>query len=170
MLSREEVARFLEAASGVKYKAAFSAAYGAGLRVSEVAALKVSDIDSERMLLRIEQGRELVPKVVMLRAAAFMPAPDHSPAPASRRCDGPQSGRYALVFTPGDHGSTFGGNPIAAAVGLAALDTLIDERLIERTSAVGAHLLSRLASIKSPIIREVRGRGRFAGVDRTRQG
>ena len=57
VLSPEEVARFLEAAPGVKYKAAFSAAYGAGLRVSEVAALKVSDIDSERMLLRIEQGK-----------------------------------------------------------------------------------------------------------------
>ena len=56
VLSREEVARFLEAAPGVKYKAAFSAAYGAGPRVSEVAALKVSDINSERMLLRIEQG------------------------------------------------------------------------------------------------------------------
>ena len=57
VLSPEEVARFLEAAPGVKYKAAFSAAYGAGLRVSEVAALKVSDIDSQRMLLRIEQGK-----------------------------------------------------------------------------------------------------------------
>ena len=57
VLSPEEVARFLEAAPGVKYKAAFSAAYGAGLRVSEVAALKVSDIDSERMLLRVEQGK-----------------------------------------------------------------------------------------------------------------
>ncbi len=63
------------------------------------------------------------------------------------------------VFNPGDHGSTFGGNPIAAAVGLAALDTLIDEGLIERAAVVGAHLLDRLASIKSPIIREVRGRG-----------
>lgn len=69
------------------------------------------------------------------------------------------------VFTPGDHGSTFGGNPIAAAVGLAALETLIDERLIERAATVGAHLLDRLASIKSPIIREVRGRGLFAGVE-----
>ena len=49
------------------------------------------------------------------------------------------------VFKPGDHGSTFGGNPIAAAVGLAALDTLVDERLIERAAALGAHLLSRLA-------------------------
>ena len=69
------------------------------------------------------------------------------------------------VFTPGDHGSTFGGNPIAAAVGLAALDTLIDERLIERAATVGAHLLNRLAEIKNPIIREVRGRGLFAGVE-----
>src|SRR5882762_3560866 len=59
VLSPEEVARFLEAAPGVKYKAAFSAAYGAGLRVSEVASLKVSDIDSERMMLRIEQGIRL---------------------------------------------------------------------------------------------------------------
>ena len=57
VLSPEEVARFLEAAPGVKYKAAFSVAYGAGLRVSEVANRKVSDIDSKRMLLRIEQGK-----------------------------------------------------------------------------------------------------------------
>src|SRR5256885_11534382 len=57
VLSEEEIVRLLEAAPGVKYKAAFSAAYGAGLRVSEVASLKVSDIDSKRMLLRIEQGR-----------------------------------------------------------------------------------------------------------------
>src|SRR5229473_2359881 len=57
VLSLEEIARLLEAAPGrPKYKAALSAAYGAGLRVSEVVALKVSDIDSERMLLRIEQG------------------------------------------------------------------------------------------------------------------
>ena len=69
------------------------------------------------------------------------------------------------VFTPGDHGSTFGGNPIAAAVGLAALDTLIDERLVEHAAIVGAHLLGRLSSINNPIIREVRGRGLFAGVE-----
>jgi ornithine--oxo-acid transaminase len=69
------------------------------------------------------------------------------------------------VFTPGDHGSTFGGNPIAAAVGLAALETLIDEGLIERAARVGAHLLDRLSSIRNPIIREVRGRGLFAGVE-----
>jgi ornithine--oxo-acid transaminase len=69
------------------------------------------------------------------------------------------------VFTPGDHGSTFGGNPIAAAVGLAALDTLIEERLVERSARFGAHLFARLSAIKNPIIREVRGRGLFAGVE-----
>jgi site-specific recombinase XerD len=57
VLDPEEVARFLEAAPGPKYKAAFAAAYGAGLRVSEVVALKVSDIDSRRMLIRVEQGK-----------------------------------------------------------------------------------------------------------------
>jgi integrase/recombinase XerD len=57
VLSPEEVARFLEAAPSIKYKAALSVAYGAGLRVSEVVALKVSDIDSERMMLRVEQGK-----------------------------------------------------------------------------------------------------------------
>ena len=66
ILSPEEVARFLEAAPGVKYKAAFSVAYGAGLRVSEVALLKVSDIDSERMLLRVEQGKGRKDRYAML--------------------------------------------------------------------------------------------------------
>lgn len=69
------------------------------------------------------------------------------------------------VFTPGDHGSTFGGNPIASAVGLAALDLLIDDGLIERAACVGDHLLKRLRSIASPAIRDVRGRGLFAGVE-----
>ena len=57
MLSVEEVGRLLEAAPGPKYKAALGTAYGAGLRVSEVAALKVDDIDSTRMLIRVEQGK-----------------------------------------------------------------------------------------------------------------
>ena len=57
VLSVEEIALLLQAAPGPKYRAAFAAAYGAGLRVSEVVALKVGDIDSERMLLRIEQGK-----------------------------------------------------------------------------------------------------------------
>jgi integrase/recombinase XerD len=57
VLSVEEMARLLEAAPGAKYKAALGTAYGAGLRVSEVAALKIDDIDSARMLLRVEQGK-----------------------------------------------------------------------------------------------------------------
>jgi integrase/recombinase XerD len=57
VLSVEEVTLLLRAASGPKYKAAFATAYGAGLRVSEVVALKVGDIDSERMLLRVERGK-----------------------------------------------------------------------------------------------------------------
>lgn len=69
------------------------------------------------------------------------------------------------VFAPGDHGSTFGGNPIAAAVGLAALDTLIEEGLVERSARLGSHLLARLRAIENPVIREVRGRGLFAGVE-----
>ena len=57
ILSREEVSRLLDAAKNLKHRTALSVAYGAGLRVSEVIALKVGDIDSERMLLRIEQGK-----------------------------------------------------------------------------------------------------------------
>jgi site-specific recombinase XerD len=66
VLSPEEVTRLLDAAPGPKYKAAFSAAYGAGLRVSEVVALKVSDVDSQRMLLRIEQGKGRKDRFAML--------------------------------------------------------------------------------------------------------
>ena len=66
VLNQEEMVRLLEAAPGLKYKAAFSVAYGAGLRVSEVVALKVSDIDSERMTLRVEQGKGQRDRYVML--------------------------------------------------------------------------------------------------------
>ncbi len=57
VLGREEAERFLEAAPGLKYKAALSVAYGAGLRAAEVVALKVDDIDSQRMVIRVEQGK-----------------------------------------------------------------------------------------------------------------
>jgi len=66
VLSREEVGRLLEVTPGPKYKAAFGVAYGAGLRVSEVAALKVSDIDSDRMRLRVEQGKGRKDRQAML--------------------------------------------------------------------------------------------------------
>jgi integrase/recombinase XerD len=66
VLSPAEVAQLLEAAPGPKYKAALSAAYGAGLRVSEVVSLKASDIDSQRMLIRIEQGKGRKDRYAML--------------------------------------------------------------------------------------------------------
>ena len=66
VLSPQEVARFLDAAPGIKYKAALSVAYGAGLRVSEVVALKVCDIDSKRMIIRVEQGKGRKDRYVML--------------------------------------------------------------------------------------------------------
>ena len=69
------------------------------------------------------------------------------------------------VFSPGDHGSTFGGNPLASAVALAALDVLFDEGLIARSADLGAHLLARLRTVQSPLIREVRGKGLFIGVE-----
>src|SRR5206468_8520965 len=63
------------------------------------------------------------------------------------------------------HRSTSGGNPLAAAVGLAALDALFDDGLIARSAEQGAHLLERLNTVKSPLIREVRGKGLFIGVE-----
>jgi integrase/recombinase XerD len=66
VLSPEEVARLLDAAPGLKYKAALSVAYGAGLRATEVISLKVSDIDSKRMVIRVEQGKGGKDRYVML--------------------------------------------------------------------------------------------------------
>ena len=69
------------------------------------------------------------------------------------------------VFRPGDHGSTFGGNPLGSAIGLEALNLLVEERLPERSAELGDYLISELRSIASPLIREVRGRGLFIGVE-----
>jgi ornithine--oxo-acid transaminase len=69
------------------------------------------------------------------------------------------------VFRPGDHGNTFGGNPLAAAVAMAALDVLFDEKLIERSAELGAWLKDELASLVGPIVADVRGRGLFVGVE-----
>jgi ornithine--oxo-acid transaminase len=69
------------------------------------------------------------------------------------------------VFTPGSHGSTFGGNPLAAAVGLEALCVLEEEGLVERSRVLGEHMLQRLRSIRSPALKEVRGRGLWVGAE-----
>jgi ornithine--oxo-acid transaminase len=69
------------------------------------------------------------------------------------------------VFTPGDHGSTFGGNPLAAAVGEAALDLLERERLAEHAHRMGRHLMAALADLGHPAISEVRGKGLLIGLE-----
>jgi ornithine--oxo-acid transaminase len=69
------------------------------------------------------------------------------------------------VFTPGSHGSTLGGNPLAAAVGLEALRVIRDEGLVERSRALGEHLLKRLRAIRSPVVKQVRGRGLWAAAE-----
>jgi ornithine--oxo-acid transaminase len=68
-------------------------------------------------------------------------------------------------FEPGDHGSTFGGNPLAAAVGRASLDVIVDEDLPGRSAELGAYFKGRLERIESSDIKEVRGRGLFIGME-----
>jgi ornithine--oxo-acid transaminase len=68
------------------------------------------------------------------------------------------------VFSPGDHGSTFGGNPLGAAVAMAALDVLIDEGLAGRANELGNWFMEQLRNIGSPHVAEVRGRGLMIGV------
>ncbi|OOS02333.1 ornithine--oxo-acid transaminase [Moraxella cuniculi DSM 21768] len=69
------------------------------------------------------------------------------------------------VFEPGSHGSTFGGNPMACAVSMTALDVLLDENLVENSAELGAYFLAQLQKIDNPIIKQVRGRGLFIGME-----
>ncbi|WP_079507213.1 ornithine--oxo-acid transaminase [Mesobacillus jeotgali] len=71
------------------------------------------------------------------------------------------------VFNPGSHGSTFGGNPMACAVSIASLDVLIDEKLPERSLELGEYFIAKLREIDNPIIKDIRGRGLFIGVELT---
>ncbi len=71
------------------------------------------------------------------------------------------------VFNPGSHGSTFGGNPLACAVSVAALDVIVDEKLPERSHELGEYMMAELRKIKNPMIKEVRGKGLFIGMELT---
>jgi ornithine--oxo-acid transaminase len=75
------------------------------------------------------------------------------------------SNEVMAVFTPGIHGSTYGGNPLACAVASAALDVLVDEKLVERAATLGAHLSARLRGMKTSKVAEIRARGLWAGVE-----
>ncbi|WP_026694652.1 ornithine--oxo-acid transaminase [Peribacillus kribbensis] len=69
------------------------------------------------------------------------------------------------VFNPGSHGSTFGGNPMACAVSIASLDVIVEEKLAERSLELGEYFAGKLKEINNPMIKEVRGRGLFIGVE-----
>lgn len=72
--------------------------------------------------------------------------------------------RFSGVFQPGDHGSTFGGNPLACAVARTALRVLLKEKLVERSAELGDYFLSKLRTLRSPVIKEIRGRGLWIGI------
>jgi len=69
------------------------------------------------------------------------------------------------VFRPGDHGSTFGGNALGAAVGLESLNVLLDEKLADRAATMGEYLFKRLKAIHSPMVKDVRGKGLLIGLE-----
>ena len=69
------------------------------------------------------------------------------------------------VLRPGDHGSTFGGNALGAAVGMAALELLLEDKLADRAASLGAYLLGRLKAISSPVVKDVRGKGLLIGLE-----
>ena len=69
------------------------------------------------------------------------------------------------VFHPGDHGSTFGGNPLGCAVARAALRVVVEEKLVQRSAELGEYFLVKLRTIRSPQLREVRGKGLWIGIE-----
>ena len=72
------------------------------------------------------------------------------------------------LFKPGEHGSTFGGSPLAAAIGRAALKVLVEEKLSERATELGNYFMEQLSEIPSQHVKEVRGRGLLIGIELNR--
>ncbi|HVR98199.1 MAG TPA: ornithine--oxo-acid transaminase [Thermoanaerobaculia bacterium] len=77
--------------------------------------------------------------------------------------------RIMSVFHPGDHGSTYGGNSMAAAVGRAALRVLVEEKMVENSAQLGPYFLDRLRTVDSPHVKEVRGKGLWIGIELHRE-
>lgn len=69
------------------------------------------------------------------------------------------------VITPGSHGSTYGGNPLGMAVAKRAVEVLVEEKMVENSNVMGQHLMERMRQLKSPLIKDVRGRGLFMGLE-----
>jgi ornithine--oxo-acid transaminase len=115
----------------------------AGLgRTGKVLACEHNDVKPDLVLLGKSLGGGILPVSLVLGKAEIMD-----------------------VFQLGDHGSTFGGNPMASAVGLAALNVLIDEQLPQRAAENGDYFINKLREINSPLVKEIRGKGLFIGIE-----
>ena len=77
------------------------------------------------------------------------------------------SRRVLGVFRPGDHGSTFGGNPLGCAVARTALRVLVEEKMVENSAELGGYFRQELRKLQSPLIKEIRGRGLWIGIELT---
>lgn len=111
-------------------------------RTGELLACDHEDVHPDCLLLGKSLGGGLIPVSLFLASEEVM-----------------------QVFTPGDHGSTFGGNPLASVVGLEALKVIEEEHLVDNARAMGAYFMSRLKELSAPFIKEIRGKGLFIGIE-----
>ena len=69
------------------------------------------------------------------------------------------------MFLPGTHGSTYGGNPLGAAVAVAAMDALVDEGMVANSASLGSYALAELQKVEAPVVKEIRGKGLWIGIE-----